>query len=151
MYPDKFIDILRQEIEYVYKGNTYRVTVDEGDIEVWMLADDTQYDGAETDPTAWYLLDENDWETWVGALIYHYENDTSAGGPAHSWVEDDYTRAAQMCSLAGHVILARKLEWICGIQPVWNAPCHDYETAKRYLDLYLEANYNNQAFREGAD
>lgn len=148
---DQFIDILRQEIEFIYKGGTYKVVADEGDIEVWHLTDDTDYDGADTDPTAWFLLDETDWETWVGALIYHYENADGEHGPAHTWVEQDYTRAAQMCALAGYVIPARKLEWICGVRPVWNEPCHDYETAKRYLELYLEGNANNQAFREGAD
>lgn len=148
---EQFIDILRQEIEYIYKGGTYKVVVDEGDIEVWHLTDDTVYDGVDTDPTAWYLLDENDWETWVGALIWHYENDNGPEGPANCWVEGDYTRAAQMCAIVGYVIPARKLEWICGIRSLWNDPCHDYETAKRYLELYLEGNANNQAFREGAD
>ena len=150
---DKWIDILRTEIEFIYRGGTYKVCVtQETDVEVWALTDDTEYDvGGNTDPTSWYLLDETHHECWVGNLIYFYENDHSDYGPAHTWVEDDYARAADMCQLAGYLIAPRKLEWICGIQPVWNAPCHDYDTAKRYLHLYQEANYNNMAFREGAD
>ena len=148
---DKFSDILRTEIEFIYRGGTYKVCVtQEEDLEVWYLSDDTKYDG-EIDATAWYLLDETHHEHWVGNLIYFYDNDQSVYGPNHCWVESDYTRAADMCQLAGYLIAPQKLEWICGIQPVWNEACHDYETAKRYLNLYLEANYNNMAFREGAD
>ena len=36
---DKFVDILRHEIEYIYKGSTYKVVAGEGDIEVWASAE----------------------------------------------------------------------------------------------------------------
>ena len=139
---DSFIEITHREFRFFFRGTLYKTEVSDGEIETYVLTDDADED-------SWYLLEEDDWENWIGALIFWYEDKDGEHGPACTWTETDYHRAAQMCQLAGYVLPARRLEQICEIKNNWGEDCADYETAKRNLDLFLKP--KSETHCEGAD
>ena len=133
---DKFIDITSHTIEYYYNGDKYFVTAEENDIVVFEIVGD---ESVECDP-------EVDLEYWVGALLFHYENE-----PGICWVASDYRRAAQMCLVEGRVLEAKHLEKICEISSDWGVEAASYMKCLRNLDLHNAAKHADFSFKEGAD
>ena len=72
---DSFIEITHKEFRFFFRGTLYKTEVSDGEIETYVLTDDADED-------SWYLLEEDDWENWIGALIFWYEDKDGEHGPA---------------------------------------------------------------------
>ena len=135
-----FIDITSTTIEYEYNNEKYSVTAEENDIVVFCIYENVDYqEEVEMDPQV-------DLEYWVGALLFHYENDLDV-----CWTEADYRRAAQICLVEDRVLEAKHLEKICEISSEWGVEPASYVKCLRNLDLHNASKNADFSFKEGAD